>query len=499
MLWLGSGIPSFSIHRLPEHEATRLDNSLTSFLHAADNQRGEIGFNGTRQTTFSMKSLLSKLAAFAGFLSLLSSSLFAAPSDTVRLRVDFDRPVLPVASTERLIVKIGLEGLRIHSSTSRQPVNIALVIDRSGSMSGEKLEKAREAAIELVRRLSPGDLFSLITYDSTAQTLISAQHPNHTDDWVEIISSIRPAGSTALHAGVSLGADQVRRHIEESRYVHRVILLSDGQANIGPSSPQALARLGQQLGSEGIAVTTIGLGLDFNEDLMTRLAQKSDGNTYFAESSRDLPRIFESELGATTQVIARSLVVELDFNPGVRPLRFIGREGRITKNHAEIELSQLSMGQEKFALIEVEVPAGTLNDQRQIVEARARFQNLGDKKQVSLSASGRIRFSSDFAEVKTHSNAKIQAEYASNLLAVTRDEAIALADADRKEEAAAKMKESASLLSSLGKLYDNSFLSRSAATANKESLEIATKGIPNATRKAYRADNNQVTNQQIAR
>ena len=75
----------------------------------------------------------------------------------------------------------------------------------------------------------------------------------------------------------------------ESEYVHRIILLSDGQANVGPSSPGDLGRLGAALLKEGISVTTIGVGTNYNEDLMARLSQKSDGNTYFAEAERDLP------------------------------------------------------------------------------------------------------------------------------------------------------------------------------------------------------------------
>ncbi len=446
-----------------------------------------------------MKSIFSHLAVIAGLAGLLVSSLPSAASEYARLRVDFDRPVLPAETTEKLIIKVSLEGLCIQNSKPRQPVNIALVIDRSGSMSGEKIEKARQAAMELVRRLSSDDIFSLITYESSTQTLIHAQHPHDVQDWMEIISSIRTGGSTALYAGVNLGAAQVRRHNEERGYVHRVILLSDGQANVGLSSPQALAHLGQQLGGEGISVTTIGLGLDFNEDLMTRLAQRSDGNTYYAESGRDLPRIFESELGDATNVIARKVLVELDFQPGIRLLRFVGREGRISDNHAELELSQINVGQEKFALIEVEVPAGKFNSSRKVVDARARFQNLSDQKQVTLNSAGSISYSADFASVKANANLKIQADYASNLLAVARDEAIALTDANRKDEAALLMKEKFSLLRKIGSTYENLSVSRSAEAAGKESEDIAAKGIPNAVRKFYRADNSQVTNQQSSR
>src|SRR5205085_8842601 len=121
----------------------------------------------------------------------------------------------------------------------------------------------------------------------------------------EAICSIEAGGNTALHGGVSRGAAEIRRHLDDGHYVNRIILLSDGLANVGPSTPEELGRLGTSLMKEGISVTTIGLGLGFNEDLMTRLAQRSDGNTYFVESSADLPRIFAAELGDVLNVVAR--------------------------------------------------------------------------------------------------------------------------------------------------------------------------------------------------
>src|SRR5690606_7337943 len=120
-----------------------------------------------------------------------------------------------------------------------------------------------------------------------------------------------------------------RRHSEDRRFVNRVILLSDGLANVGPSSPEELGRLGTALVRDGISVTTIGLGLGFNEDLMTRLARCSDGNTYFVEHSGDLPGIFASELGDVLNVVARQVTIEIEFPSGVRPLNFVGRDGMI--------------------------------------------------------------------------------------------------------------------------------------------------------------------------
>ncbi|MDO8545370.1 MAG: VWA domain-containing protein, partial [Opitutaceae bacterium] len=244
-----------------------------------------------------MKTLLVSLAvALMGAMSLAgsgrsSTTTTSESADPIRLHVDIDRAVLPAETVEKAVIKIGLDGLRLPRRELRPPVNLALVIDKSGSMSGDKIAKAREAALEAVRRLAPDDIVSVITYDSQVQTLVHAQRVGDGRRLESAICEIEAGGNTALYGGVTRGAAEVRRNLEDRRYVNRVILLSDGLANVGPSSAEELGRLGASLLKEGISVTTIGLGLGFNEDLMTRLAQRSDGNTYFVEHSSDLPRI----------------------------------------------------------------------------------------------------------------------------------------------------------------------------------------------------------------
>jgi len=119
----------------------------------------------------------------------------------------------------------------------------------------------------------------------------------------------------------------------ENDYIHRIVLLSDGASPmVGPRTPDDLGRLGAALIKENISVTTVGVGTDYNEDLMARLAQKSDGNTYFVESGYDLPRIFAAELGDVLNVVARRVKVTITLPENVKPVNIIGREGRIKGN-----------------------------------------------------------------------------------------------------------------------------------------------------------------------
>jgi Ca-activated chloride channel family protein len=433
--------------------------------------------------------------ALAGVLSLVSCSA-GQTNDLVQFRIDVDRTVLPADAAARTIVKISLDGVRLSRAEARPPVNLAIIIDRSGSMEGEKLARAREAALEALGRLAPDDVLSVVTYDTEVQTLVPAQCVGDGRQIAGLIRGIRSGGSTNLFGGVSQGASELRKHIEDRRYVHCVILLSDGLANVGPQTPEELGRLGAALVKEGISVTTVGLGLGFNEDLMTRLAQRSDGNTYFVESSDDLPRIFAGELGDVLSVLARHVVVEVEFPEGVRPLSFIGREGEIHGRKAELTLNQLYGGQEKFALIEVEVSPSEAGLEREIASGRLSYENALTQKTAVVHAQRKISFSENHERVVNSANLKVQNDYAVNALAVAKDKAVGLVDANRRADAAKELRTKAAELKATATTYNNAPLAALAVRQEAEADKLEREGLSNSARKSYRAENAQTKNQQ---
>ncbi len=445
-----------------------------------------------------MKTLLPHLlfaVALTG-ATLLSAKQAAQP---VRVTVDLDRTVLPANEANRSVVKIGLDCLQPPRREGRAPVNLALVIDRSGSMSGDKIARAREAALELVSRLAPDDIVSLIAYDSTVETLVPAQRLRDADGLEAAIRGLESRGNTALHGGVVRAAAEVRRHLGEGRHVPRIILLSDGQANVGPSSPEELGRLGASLVKEGISVTTIGLGLGFNEDLMTRLAERSDGNTYFVENSDDLPRIFAAELGDVLNVVARRVVIEINFPAGVRPLHFVGRDGSIRGQKAELTLNQLYGGQQKFALVEVEIEASAAGVEREIANASVRYEDAATQKTTTTTAARRVKFSGDTKAVVASANHQVQTDYAANAMALAKDKAVELVDAGRRDEAAKVLRQQAAELQAVGEAYSNRAVSSLAAVAEPEADRLAREGLSNAERKSYRNDSANIRNQQATK
>jgi Ca-activated chloride channel family protein len=425
-----------------------------------------------------------------GLLVLLLAGAAAAklPDQEVKCRVETERAVLPAGEAQTTIIKITLDAPPPPSTKDRPAVNLCVVLDRSGSMSGSKIQKAREAAVEAVRRLGPRDVFSLVTYDNEVRTLIPAQHAGNTAALVESIQGIRSGGGTALFGGVSQGAAEIRKSMD-GEYVHRLILLSDGLANVGPSSPADLGRLGAALSKEQLSVTTIGVGNDYNEDLMVQLAQNSDGNHYFVEISHDLPRIFASELGDVLSVVAQKVILEIECPGGVTPKRIIGRDGRIQGNRVEVNLNQLYGGQEKYALLEVEIPAGIAHDQIQIAEARLRYDNLLTQQPATSVSSTQVRFSQVEREVKESGNRQVQEEVVFQKAAEARQEAVQLYDAGRKDEAVQRLGEVSADLKNY--VTDNALPQAPAAAAaglEQEADQVDADGYDKTSRKKAKFD-----------
>jgi Ca-activated chloride channel homolog len=288
--------------------------------------------------------------------------------------ITLSQPVILAGSSQTVYLKIGLsvDG----ENDYRAPVNVAIVIDRSGSMQGEKLVRAKEAATLAVNRLRPDDIVSVIAYDDTVGILLPATKVADRTAVLAAIESLQPGGSTALFAGVSVGGAEVRKFLDRER-VNRVVLLSDGLANVGPDTPAELGALGASLKKEGVAVSTIGLGLGYNEDLMARLAGLSDGNHAFVEHPRDLARIFDQEFGDAMSVTAQDVLVSIECAPGTRPVRVLGREAEIAGRMVTVSVNQLYDAEEQHILLELEAPAGGNGEARRLAGVSWSYLRMG--------------------------------------------------------------------------------------------------------------------------
>jgi Ca-activated chloride channel homolog len=383
-----------------------------------------------------MKSALLAIGLATGLTVDLSAG------ETLRLNIEPERDWLLAGSPQEVVVKIDLAAAAAKEKHRRAPLNLAVVLDRSGSMGGAKIEKARQAAMEVVDRLAPDDLFSLITYSDRAEVIVPAQKVEDKDRMKALISRIHANGSTALYAGVQTGATEVDRHLC-AQNINRVILLSDGLANVGPSSTHDLQNLGRQLSERGIAVTTIGVGDDYNEDLMAGLAQASDANYYYVKDSEKLPQIFARELGELQTVAAREIEIEIICPDGVKPLRLLGRSEKFSDQRAKVRLSALTAEQERYLLLLCRVETG----KPEIAEVRVNYRDeVNGGADRSVRATARIRFTKDSEIVAKSVRTTVVTQKELLLTAIAKDEALADADAGNFQRAAQTLASQATAL-----------------------------------------------------
>ena len=201
------------------------------------------------------------------------------------------------------------------TAEGRVPLNLSIVLDRSGSMMGEKLEAAKEAARSLVQRLWPEDVVSVVTYDNEVQVVAQPETGEHQADLPNRISGIRAGGATNLSGGWLKGREFVAAG-QRAGEVNRVLLLTDGLANAGITEPETLTGLCQSAAEVGITTTTIGFGAGYDEILLTAMARAGGGNDYYIEHADQAPGVFEEELEGLLSISAQNLTVRIEPTAG---------------------------------------------------------------------------------------------------------------------------------------------------------------------------------------
>jgi len=206
----------------------------------------------------------------------------------------------------------------INERSARVPLNLSVVIDRSGSMSGEKMEFAKKAAIDIIHKLTPDDFVSIVIYDDKVELLQPSVRVTDKFAIITKVKQIETGGSTNLWGGAEKGFEQVKAGYKKN-YVNRVLLISDGLANAGITSIYEIRkRVLNYKDNDGITLSTFGVGLDYNELLMTDMAEAGNGNYYFIESPDKMAALFDKELNGLLNVAAQNAELKIKLPRGVK-------------------------------------------------------------------------------------------------------------------------------------------------------------------------------------
>ena len=227
-----------------------------------------------------------------------------------------DGVIVDKDNTFEVLLRVSSDLKRDPKLYKRLPLNLSLVIDRSGSMQGQPLDEAKKSAAMLVDRMNENDQLSVVTYDDQVDVVFPTTKVINKPILKHLISGIRPGGMTALYDGWSVAADQVSLYSGEN-YFSRVLLLSDGQANHGLKDPEIISSSCQKMAEQGVTTSTYGLGPHFNENLMTRMAESGQGQSHYGQTANDLMDPFQEEFDLMDAILARRLKLQISPELGV--------------------------------------------------------------------------------------------------------------------------------------------------------------------------------------
>lgn len=264
------------------------------------------------------------------------------------------RTVVASDQETTLDLLIKLEVPVAETEIARPSLNLGLVLDRSGSMSGDKLRFAKDAAAYMVSQLSPTDRVSLTIFDDDVDVLLPSMLADNPAGITRAIASIRAGGSTDLFEGWRQGSEQVKQFHDANR-LNRVILLSDGQANVGETNPDTIAGKVHRLMEKGVSTSTMGVGDDYNEDLLEAMARSGDGNYYYIQSPVELPAIFNLELQGLSALVGQRVSLGVRGLNGVVVVDVLNDFDRTSAGN--LKLPNLIHGGNLSVVIRLKVPA----------------------------------------------------------------------------------------------------------------------------------------------
>jgi Ca-activated chloride channel family protein len=348
-------------------------------------------------------------------------------------------------------------------ASTRIPINLALVIDVSGSMAGEKLARVKQAARWVVEHLQPTDTVSVVAFEADVRVVVPARAVGDRQPILDGIASLQAGGGTNLSGGWSEGVFQVQRH-HRRQAANRVILLTDGEANRGVIDPAKLCAVARQAcvgDSQPVSTTTVGVGQRFHEDLLLDMAKEGGGAFYYVASAASIGDCFQTELASVGELIAQNVTLELKPAPWVKelkqltshPARWEGEDHVFT-----VRLGDLSAGGTRQAGLELQAVTEEVADEWPLLAGTLRWLDLSGETPQPRQQSVRVGVAVG-AEASAV-DATVERELAVLRIARARRKAIRLADARQLDEALAvlglaRQAAQQGLLSSDGRVADH--------------------------------------------
>ncbi len=353
------------------------------------------------------------------------------------LNVQTDRTLVRADGHSARYVLLSFAAPESPRASTRAPISVAFVIDRSGSMGGSKIQLALEAVVQALRMLKSSDRFSVVSYDQQIDVVVPSTlaSPEAVRNAISQVQQLQARGSTDLGAGWLKGCEELAPHLQGGQ-VARCLLLSDGLANHGITDRGELARHAEELRARGITTSTIGLGADFDEVTLEGMARAGAGHFYYVETPVQIPDCLTGELGEALEIVAHDVAVTVHAGDGIRVTtlnRFPVRqdsEGRLS-----VRLGDLASRQDVEVVFRLKFPNGKAGD-----SARAIFSVTDARGAISEPDTDAIWTYADHRANDTQPrNVIVDRAVAKLYAAQAAAEALELNRAERFDEATARL------------------------------------------------------------
>jgi Ca-activated chloride channel family protein len=302
----------------------------------------------------------------------------------MKIELFTERAKLVAGQDQTIDVLIRITPPEPEAGLRRRPkLNLSLVLDRSGSMGGEKMQRAREATAYCIDQLLPHDRVSVVIFDDVVEVLIPSQPVENKALLQARLNEVFARNSTALHEAWVRGGMQVSSHLEDGA-INRVLLITDGLANVGLTSTDEIVTQAKGLHERRVSTSTIGIGNDFNEDLLVPMAQAGGGNSWHVQEAHDMQRIFAIELEGLIAQLAHGVTLSLIPANGARITDVLNDFERNTSG--QYVLPNLQAGAPLEIVAQVRVPAQSAGEQRKLFDLSLSFTAQSTNLPESVSA-----------------------------------------------------------------------------------------------------------------
>lgn len=305
--------------------------------------------------------------------------------EAVLLDMRWGNDRVPTSEPEA-VLQIGFSTALANDRRQLPPINLALVIDKSGSMAdADKLSRVKEALLTLVNQLRETDMLSIVVFDSEAAVLRPAREVGDREEVRRLIRQIEPGSSTNIHAGLMLGYREALKSYKREG-TNRVVLLTDGIANQGVTDPAQIARDSLSFNDRGVDLSTIGVGLDLNKDLLRDLAKSGRGLFHFVADAQDIDKVFLKEVQSLVAPVASEPNLEIEYGPGLELAQVYGYEPERTEGGLKIKLDNMNQGLTQVVLLRFRATRRGAESAPPTVRVNFSYYDLEQKRRVTKSA-----------------------------------------------------------------------------------------------------------------